>query len=100
MEPCHRLAAALQALPAPVPQAEGWCERLALGHRIRQEASRTGNASRLDNAGGFMLIRNTGTHFAATATTVALLVLSACSKTSDTAPAPTNTAATSAACNR
>ena len=47
-----------------------------------------------------MLIRNPGRYFAAAATTVALLVLSACSKTSDTAPAPTNAAATSAACNR
>ncbi len=47
-----------------------------------------------------MSIRNTGRCFAATATTVALLVLGACSKTPDSAPAPTNAAAAPAACNR
>ncbi len=47
-----------------------------------------------------MLIRNTGRYFAAAATTFALLALGACSKTSDTAPATTNSAAASGACNR
>src|SRR5690349_829159 len=55
--------------------------------------------------GGFMLIRNTGRYVAGAATILALLALGACSKTSDTAPVPTNAApaaaaAAAAACNR